>query len=361
MRHTQITIDLTALAHNLQQAKNLAPKSKVLAMVKANGYGHGVTQILPAVANADGLGVAFSDSAFELIEAGWKKPIILIEGVFSAEEWASITDFNIQCVIHNHTQLQWFLETPNDKPIWLKFNTGMNRLGFREQEILDIAKQLHAKGNRIILTSHFANADELDHPMNQAQGQLFSKVLNQLKEQVSPSIQGSLCNSAGIVNFPDWHYDWVRSGVMLYGATPVTHKTARELNLRPVMSCFAKIFAVHELAVGDTVGYGSRWCAEKPARIGIVSIGYGDGYPRVISDNAFVTTENGRKLPIIGRVAMDMLMVNISEFADVTLGETVELWGNSPTIDEVATWNDTISYEILCKVTQRPEWLYLDK
>lgn len=359
MRHTQIKIDLTALAHNLLQAKTLAPKAKVLAMVKANAYGHGVMQILSAVAEADALGVAFSETAFELIKAGWQKPIVLIEGVFSAEEWASIADFNIECVIHNHDQLQWFLDKPNSKPVWLKFNTGMNRLGFREHEILDIAKQIHAKGNAIILTSHFANADVIDHAMNQAQGQLFSKVLAQLKQEISPTIQGSLCNSAGIVNFPEWHYDWIRPGVMLYGATPVTHQTTNELNLRPVMSCFAKIFAIHDLAVNETVGYGSRWTAEKPSRIGIVSIGYGDGYPRVISDNAFVTTENGRRLPIIGRVAMDMLMVDISECTDITLGETVQLWGDSPTIDEVATWNNTISYEILCKITHRPEWVYV--
>ena len=363
-RYAHTHIDLHALAHNLSQVKTLAPKSKVLAMVKANGYGHGATQILAGVAHADALGVACLEEALPLIEAGWQKPIVLIEGVFSAEEWASSQALNIECVIHNHVQLQWFLDCPhtivNNKPIWLKLNTGMNRLGFNEPEIVDIARQIHTKGNPIILTSHFANADIIDHPMNHAQGQLFSQVLTQLKCQISPSVQGALCNSAGIVNFPQWHFDWVRPGIMLYGATPVIHQTASTLNLRPVMAFFAKIFALHDLSVGETVGYGSRWVARQPSRIGIVSIGYGDGYPRVVSESAYVTTHTGDKLPIIGRVAMDMLMVDLTQAPDTALNTTVQLWGDSPTIDEVAMWNNTISYEILCKITQRPQWVYND-
>lgn len=360
MRHTQIYIDLNALAHNCLQVSSLAPQSNILAMVKANGYGHGAKQILAGVNQADALGVACLAEALDLIQAGWHKPIVLIEGVFSAKEWSSIQGLNIECVIHNTTQLQWFLDQPNDKPVWLKFNTGMNRLGFNEAEIIPIAKQIHANGNPIILTSHFANADVSDHPLNQAQGQLFSRVLSQLKAQLSPSIQGSLCNSAGIVNFPQWHFDWVRPGIMLYGATPLANQTASELGLKPVMHFEAQIFATHALQAGETVGYGSRWTAEKPARIGIVSVGYGDGYPRVVTEQAFVTIETGEKLPIIGRVAMDMLMVDISDTTGVTLGTKVQLWGSSPTIDMVASWNNTISYEILCKVSQRPNWIYVN-
>lgn len=359
MRHTQISIDLNALAHNLNQVKTLAPKSKVLAMVKANAYGHGAVSCINGVEQADALGVACVAEAMALIEAGWDKPIVLIEGVFSAEEWLQIQDYNIECVIHQQSQLDWLLANPNSRPIWLKLNTGMNRLGFRPEEVLPIAQRIFSMGNRVILTSHFANADVIDHPMNASQWQVFHTTLAQLKDQISPTIQGSLCNSAGIVNFPERHLDWVRPGIMLYGATPVTHATAAELSLRPVMTFVAQIFAIHDLAIGDTVGYGSRWQAQKASRIGIVSVGYADGYPRVISDNAYLITTTGDKLPIIGRVAMDMLMVDLTQCPSVNLGEVVQLWGTSPSIDEVASWNDTISYELLCLVTHRPKWQYL--
>lgn len=359
MRHTQITIDLSALAHNLQQVKHLAPQSKVLAMVKANAYGHGLASCLQGVEQADALGVACVSEAMALIQAGWEKPIVLIEGVFSAQEWQQIQDFNIESVIHNHVQLAWFLQSPTNKPIWLKLNTGMNRLGFDAQEILPIARQLHAHGNPMILTSHFANADIIDHPMNDKQWQLFNDVLTQLKTDLSPTIQGSLCNSAGIINWSKRHLDWVRPGIMLYGATPVAHKTASELKLKPVMSFEAQIFAIHDLKVGESLGYGSRWKADKPARIAIVSAGYGDGYPRVIDDTAFVVTGSGERLPIIGRVAMDMLMVDITQAPTIALGHVVKLWGDAPTIDEVALWNDTISYELLCVTTQRPTRHYI--
>lgn len=360
MRHTQITLDLAAFAHNLQQAKLLAPQSKILAMVKANAYGHGAVGCLAGVAHADALGVACVPEAMALIQAGWNKPIVLIEGVFSADEWQQIQDLNIESIIHNQTQLNWFLQRPNAKPIWLKLNTGMNRLGFSSEEIVPIAKQIFNYGNQIILTSHFANADTKDHPMNQHQSHIFHQVLTQLKTEVSPTIQGSLCNSAGIVNFPERHYDWVRPGIMLYGATPVMDNSATELNLKPVMHFEAQIFAIHDLQIGESVGYGSRWTADKPARIGIVSVGYGDGYPRVIHDNAYVVAEHGEKLPIIGRVAMDMLMVELTDFAQIHLGEKVQLWGNLPTIDEVAKWNETISYELLCVTTSRPQRIYIN-
>lgn len=354
MRDTTITVDLSALAHNLRHVRHLAPNSKVLAMVKADAYGHGATACLQGVAEADALGVASLAEAMALIQAGWQKPVVLVEGVFSPAEWAAIQPYNIECVIHQHAQLAWFLQNPNHKPIWLKLNSGMNRLGFSADNILPIATQIFNHGNTIILTSHFANADNQAHPLNQAQCQIFASVLQQLKTQVSPTIQGSLCNSAGIVNFPDCHFDWVRPGIMLYGASPVLHASAKELGLRPVMRFAAQIFAIHTLPIGECVGYGSGWATKKPARIGIVSVGYGDGYPRMISEAGYVTGSQGEKLPIIGRVAMDMLVVDITDFPHIDLYEKVQLWGNCPTVEEVASWNGSISYEVLCQTTQRP-------
>ena len=361
MRNTHVYIDLSALKHNLQIAKHHAPNAKVLAMVKANAYGHGAVECLPALTSADALAVACLKEAIPLQQAGWQKPIVLIEGAFSLEEWQYTCSHDLQCVVHHKEQLNWVLNYNHQykKPtIWLKLNTGMNRLGFKADEIVDIAKQLTDKGYELILVSHFANADVKNHPSNLNQIAIFDKVLTTLRQQVSSNIQGSLCNSAGIVNFTNQHYDWVRAGIMLYGATPIAEQTADALNLKNVMQFTASIIAIHDLAVGDCVGYGSRWQASKACQIGIVSVGYADGYPRVVSDDAYVIA-NSRHLPIIGRVAMDMLMVDITGM-DIGVGTTVELWGNQLPIDKVAEWNGTISYELLCLVTKRPDWHYLD-
>ena len=359
MRQTSITIDLAALSHNLQRVKEYAPSAKVLAMVKANAYGHGAVNCLPAVAQADALGVACLQEAIELQQAGWEKLMVVIEGAFSLAEWQYCTAHQIQCVVHHQRQLDWALQQPakTGTTVWLKLNTGMNRLGFTSDEVSEIAQQLTEAGYEIVLTTHFANADAIDHPNNQQQFELFDSTLQRLRDQVNPALKGSLCNSAGIVNWSDRHYDWVRPGIILYGATPVNHATAKQLNLQPVMHFNASIMAIHTLKAGDSVGYGSRWTAQAPARIGIVSVGYADGYPRVISDDAYVVVA-GQQAPIIGRVAMDMLMVDLTHITEVTLDCPVQLWGNAPTIDEVGGWNDTISYELLSVVTRRPTWIY---
>lgn len=365
MRNTCVNIDLAALAHNFHIVQQHAPTAKVLAMVKANAYGHGALDCLPVLLTADALGVACLDEALALQQAGWDKKIVVIEGAFSSDEWQTCLTHHIDCVVHHQAQLDWALAqvAPQAKAsnttIWLKLNTGMNRLGFREAEIVPIATRLHEAGYHLVLTTHFANADVKDHASNQAQITQFNRALATLKAKVSPHIKGSLCNSAGIVNFPEHHHDWVRPGIMLYGATPVADQSASDLNLRPVMQFGAVIMATHTLQAGDSVGYGSRWTANGDCRIGVVSVGYADGYPRVVSQAAYVTA-NGVKLPIIGRVAMDMLMVDISDCPTVDIGTSVQLWGDSPTIEQVAGWNDTISYELLCLVTKRPHWHYLN-
>ena len=199
MRNTHITIDLSALSHNLQRVKTYAPTAKVLAMVKANAYGHGAVGCLPALQQADALGVACLAEAVELQQAGWQKPLVLIEGAFSSAEWQYTLPYPIDCVIHEPRQLEWALsQIPNtQKTVWLKLNTGMNRLGFAANEIIPIAKQLDKAGYSIVLITHFANADVVDHPKNQQQYALFDEVMMQLHTQVNPTIQGSLCNSAG--------------------------------------------------------------------------------------------------------------------------------------------------------------------
>ena len=222
------------------------------------------------------------------------------------------------------------------------------------------AKRLHEAGYQLILATHFANADDSTHPLNSMQIQRFSEVLDTLQATISADIKGSLCNSAGIVNFPEHHYDWVRPGIILYGSAPVIDKSAHELDLQPAMDFSAQIIALQTVQADNAIGYGSRWTAQKDTRTALVSVGYGDGYPRVISDEAYVTvidTTNDKsyRCAVIGRVAMDMIVIDVSTAPeDIALDSKVILWGDAPHVDEVAAHAGTISYELLCRLSNRP-------
>ena len=364
-----ITIKPAAITHNLAQVKKLAPKSKVLAMVKANAYGHGVAAVLPALQQgeqqADGIGVATLQEALEARQLGWDKTIGLIEGAFTADEWQLAIEHDISCVIHHEPQLTWALEnTPPassaTRVVWLKYNTGMNRLGFNDQTLIPAAKHLHEAGYQLILTTHFANADDRAHPLNAIQIQRFNDMLRTLRETVSSDVEGSLCNSAGIVNFPEHHHDWVRPGIMLYGSTPVIDKSAHDLDLQPAMEFSAQIIALQTVNAGDGIGYGSRWTAAQDTKTALVSIGYGDGYPRVVSADVYVCVideTNNQSYPcaVIGRVAMDIIVIDVSAVPNsVALNSKVILWGDAPHVDEVAAHAETISYELLCRLSARP-------
>ena len=360
-----ITIKPAAITHNLSQVKALAPKSKVLAMVKANAYGHGVAAVLPALQQADGIGVATLREALEARQLGWDKTIGLIEGAFTFDEWQQAIEHDISCVIHHAPQLDWALEQipPVDsatRVVWIKYNTGMNRLGFNTQTLISAAKSLHDAGYQLILTTHFANADNQDHPLNAIQIQRFNDMLITLRQTVSTNIKGSLCNSAGIVNFSEHHHDWVRPGIMLYGSAPVIDQSAYTLNLQPAMEFSAQIIALQTVQAGDAIGYGSRWIAQQDVKTALVSIGYGDGYPRVVNENAYVSVidalnQQRYSCAVIGRVAMDMIVIDVSAVPESNaLNSKVILWGDAPHVDEVATHANTIGYELLCRLSVRP-------
>jgi len=392
MRAATVTIHTGALRHNLTQVKKLAPNSKVLAMVKAGAYGHSVAACLPALEDADGVGVATFEEAREVRELGWTKTVAMIEGAFSEAEWLAAIDYKMNCLIHQMPQVDWALSHRPDfenepehptRTVWLKLNSGMNRLGFEPDEIIAVAALLHEAGYHIILASHFANADIKEHPHNQQQIALFNHVLALLHEQVSATIGASLCNSAGTINFPDCHYDWVRPGIMLYGSSPLDGIASQTLNLQPVMTFSTALMAIHDLTTGAAIGYGSRYRTEQPIKKGIISIGYGDGYPRVISEEAWASLQQGDTYyhcPIIGRVAMDMIAIDVSAVPEPQLGDTIILWGDAkstilnnegvmdgeatantvkasalaPNVDDVAAWANTIGYELLCRMTPRP-------
>ncbi len=356
MRSATITLHQSHLTHNAHILKNRT-HAKLLAMVKADAYGHGVSAVVPALLDADGFGVACMSEALAVKAVLTDdRPIVLIEGVFGFDEWQQAITNNFMAVIHHDSQLDYALtQRPttdsHTHTIWLKYNTGMNRLGFDKEHAMAACDRLIDAGYHIVLISHFACADTPDEPANQQQIQAFDELYHHLKDQYGDKIQGSLCNSAGLIGFDKHHYDWVRAGIALYGSSPFAHLSRDELHLKPAMTLSAKIMATHHLSQGDKVGYGGLWTAPHDSRIGIVSLGYGDGYPRVV--NHAKVSINGVLTDIIGRVAMDMIAVDISHL-DAKIGDDVIFWGDNPSIDTIASCANTIGYELLCRLTNRP-------
>lgn len=348
MRDARVELSADALQHNLRQVRHYAANSRVLCMVKADAYGHGLDFAVNALQQADAFGVAFLQEALA-VRARTDRPIVIMEGAFSLHEWQQAAQINAQCVIHQREQVAYGLaHVVHGATVWLKLNAGMNRLGLAADELLTAAQQLRAAGYQLILTLHFANADTPDHPLNQQQIDLFQHV----RAQLAP-IACSLCNSAALIQWPALHDDWVRPGIMLYGSSPFTTHSAAQLGLRPVMRFSSVLMALHDLPTGAAVGYGSRWTAQRPTRLGVVAIGYGDGYPRVV-EQAQVAID-GQLLPVVGRVSMDMLMIDCTDFnGEIRLGQRVTLWGDAPHVDEVATCANTIGYELLCRLSTRP-------
>lgn len=362
-RNTVIHIDTHKLMSNVAKIKALAPNAKLLAMVKADAYGHGIENIIPYL-DADGFGVACLSEALRVFALCQKKakktPIVLMEGVFSAKEWAIACRHDFAVLIKDEHQGRLACQSAPiadgfAKTVWLKYNTGMNRLGFDEAGVVKMAKALIDCGYQVVLISHFGCADDLYHPLNAKQIQRFEQVYRVLVAEHGHKIQASLCNSAGIVNFPYCHYDWVRAGIALYGGNPLYANMPHQENpWQAVMSFSSQIMAIHHVQRGQSVGYGALWQAKQDSVIGVVAVGYGDGYPRTIQDG--VVLIDGQKIPIVGRVAMDMLMVDLTALPEQEnlLGKAVVLWNDELTCDEVAWRANTISYELFCKMSMRP-------
>lgn len=353
MRQATIYIDREALQYNLNRVKQLAPTAQIVSMVKANAYGHGVKDCLAALSETDAFGVACLEEALEIRELGYQQPITLIEGVFSEDEMQQALDNHLECVIHHQQQLDWLRAHKNayiskKLKVWVKLNSGMNRLGFKVPEIIDVINSLKRDGFNCVLTMHFANADAENHPLNEQQKNQFLHV----KAACAP-IMGSCCNSAAIYKWSELHFDFVRPGIMLYGASPFADQTVHELDLQPVMTFSAEIIALNHIQAGEHVGYGSTFTAEKDMDLAIVSIGYGDGYPRAFPQPNYVSID-GQLTRIIGRVAMDMITIDITGL-NTAIGTPVELWGKNRLVDEVAEANGTIGYELLCRLSARPK------
>lgn len=347
MRPIVAHISEVALAHNLAQVRRYASQSKVIAVVKANAYGHGLLNAARGLKGTDAFAVLNISEAVALRDAGYQHPILLLEGIFSAEEMTLIDQYHLDTVVAHQAQLAWVLESRPNIPlrVFLKLDSGMHRLGFQPHEYSHALQQLANSANvrEVILMTHFANADVVDGT---------DAAMQVVRQMMPESYARSLANSAAIVQQPHTHADWVRPGIMLYGATPVAEKSASSLRLKPVMTLQSGLIAVQEIAAGESVGYGSLFTADKPTRVGIVACGYADGYPRHAPTGTPIAVA-GRLTRTLGRVSMDMLAADISDIPEATIGSTVELWGDQVPVDEVAHVSGTIGYELLCAVTAR--------
>lgn len=351
-RPIRARINLAAIRHNYLVAKQHAPNSRAFAVIKANAYGHGQWRAVDALRDvADGFAMLECENAVALREAGVTQPILLLEGIFSARDARAVVEHRLTTVIHCHEQLELLVRNGQFSApvsVCLKLNTGMNRLGFTAETLpraLDILRQLPVE---IALMTHFAEADGERGVAWQMER--FRAIAGDWKGPVS------LGNSAAILRHPEAQGDWVRPGIMLYGASPFAEQTAEELGLQAVMTLESAIIGIQHLAAGERVGYGGTFTADRPMRIGVVACGYADGYPRHAPTGTPIAVL-GHRTRIIGRVSMDMLACDITDIPEAGIGAPVTLWGNGVagkvTADEVAAAAGTISYELFCALASR--------
>jgi alanine racemase len=353
------TIHTDAFRHNLSRIRELAPESKIWSVVKAKGYGHSLEAALKGLESTDGFALLDIADAQWLRDHAWGGRILLLEGLFSLEELDLAVQLQCDLVVHSEKQLEWLESYQNHSghPInlFLKLNSGMNRLGFKPDQYRTAFHRLHSAGYRLHHMTHFANADQVERsPSVGQQMECFESVIEGLD---APS---SLANSAALL----WHRsalgDWVRPGIMLYGVSPTgVHADIVRSDLQAVMQLQSQIIDIQELKKGDHVGYGGRYQAAENMRIGVIACGYADGYPRHAEDGTPVWVDradaqgNGLICPIVGQVSMDMLTVDLREAPNAKIGSIVELWGNEVPVDDVAQMSGTIGYELICALATR--------
>lgn len=356
-RPVEAIVSLANIRANYALAARLAPDSQVLAVIKANAYGHGAARVAVALDTADAFGVASVAEAIVLRDAGITQPIVLLGGVFEPAEIHEVEVYGLQTVIHSSAQLEWFLSRKSAARlvIWLKMDIGMHRLGFTPQEYTAAWQRLSDSGQvqELVLMSHFPCADHGDDTLTKSQVQVFNEGVAGLNGQKS------MANSAALIRYPESRYNWVRPGIMLYGANPFPDQNLLGINLEPAMTLRSRLVSVRELAAGESVGYGQRWRTTVPIRLGTVAVGYGDGYPRHAVDGTPVLVR-GKRCRLVGRVSMDFITVDLSEAPDSRVDDEVILWGDSLPVEQVAEFAGTISYDLLTGVTQRVKYLYSD-
>lgn len=361
-RPARVSIDLAALKHNLQQVRRHAPEAKVMAVVKANAYGHGAIMVADTLASAgaDSLAVACLEEALQLREAGLEVPILLLEGVFQPQELHQAISARLDLTVHSSQQMQMLADLAEAQRhqigrVWLKVDTGMHRLGFaplQAQEQISLLHSLFPANTELGLMTHLANAGNADDSFTPQQLQCFAEL-----RAAFADMPVSIANSAAIQLWPDAAAHWVRPGLMLYGASSVSGRTGADLGLKPVMKATSKLIAIKDCRKGDSVGYNCAFVCPRDMRIGVVAFGYGDGYPRHIERDTSVWI-GAAAAPLVGVVSMDMLTVDLSNHPDAMIDDVVELWGEHIPVEEVAMRTGTIPYELTCKITRRVQREY---
>ena len=358
-RATGAVINLSALRHNLQRVRELAPRTRIMAVVKANAYGHGIAQVASALSAADAFAVACLEEALEIRHAGLVHPIVLLEGVFNVAELDEAARNGCELVVHDARQLALLEDAriQHNLSVWLKINSGMHRLGFPPSQARDLWERLgnaHAVRNPVRLMTHLASADEISNPRTRLQLGTFAAAMAGIQAE------RSIANSAGILAWPDSHADWVRPGILLYGVSPFTGRNGAQEGLIPAMTMGTTLISVQRVSKGEAVGYGGAWVAPEDMHIGIAAIGYGDGYPRH-APNGTPVLVNGARAWLVGRVSMDMIAVDLRGLPHAQVGDAVVLWGPELPVEEIARAAGTIPYELLCGVTQRVKFSLVDE
>ena len=347
-RPIKATIDLAALTHNLDVVRRCAPRARVFAVIKANAYGHGVARAARALAGADGIALLELDAAVQLRNAGYRRRLALLEGLFDVAELAAAAAHDLTIAIHHQDQLRMLDAAPRGArlDVMLKINTGMNRLGFTPRAAVDACATLknHAAVRQFTLMTHFATADD-------ARGVAWQMTVFDEVAAAWP-VERCIANSAAILRYSETHADWVRPGIMLYGGSPFADVAAEALGLKPAMTLASEIISVQNLQPGDRVGYAGTFEATQPMRIGIVACGYADGYPRHAPTGTPILA-GGQRTRTLGRVSMDMLCVDLTGIPAASVGTPVTLWGAGLPADEVAAHSGTVSYELMCAVAPR--------
>ena len=347
-RPTRAFIDLAALRANLQRVKTCASSQRIMAVLKANAYGHGAVRVAEVLdSHVDAFAVRSLEEALTLRDAKISKPIVLLEGFFQPEELPLIAQGEIEIVMHNGKQFEDLINTPLPKPInvWLKVDTGMHRLGFCPDDIEAIYNRLKQcpQVANIRLMSHLPCADDHEDALTEVQSEDVEEIATRL------GIESSLANSAGVLGWPETHLDWVRPGLMLYGVSPFPNRIGKDEGLQPVMQFQSTLISVKRLQKGDHIGYGATWTCPQYMLVGVVACGYADGYPRHAPTGTPVLV-NGIRVPLIGRVSMDMITVDLRNQPNARIGDSVVLWGKNLPVEEVASLSGTIGYELLTHV-----------
>ena len=350
-RAAHAILNLGAAARNLRRIRQVVPQARIMAVIKANAYGHGMLRIARTLTEADAFAVARTDEGLALREGGITQRIAVLQGFFNADELRAHAAAGLEPVIHSAWQIDLLEQARLAEPlrVWIKLDTGMHRLGILPAEFDARLARLEAcpgVAAPIPVMSHLASADEVEDDFTEQQLKLFREATR------SVASEHSLANSAGLLAWQDTHAEWVRPGISLYGVSPFPGRTAADEGLEPVMTFRTRLISIKDIPAGDRVGYGGAWTCERPTRLGVAAVGYGDGYPRLAPSGTPVLIR-GHRAPLAGRVSMDMITIDLTDCPVAGIGDTVTLWGEGLPVEDIAERAGTIAYDLLCGVTAR--------